>query len=127
MTANKIQEMELTIGIEEYLEHLKAMGKKPSTMGTATRALKLLRLHLGSDKVIAKILPVHVAGFFKSEAATTLRGKPRAKASILQIRLIIRGSLVWWQEQGYVATAPLPSDEKRFLEPSESGKMEGDK
>ena len=110
------QERELHIGIEEYIEHLGAIGKKASTIGTARRTLMLLEEHLGADKVIAKIMPVHVSGFFKSEAATTLRGKPRAKASILQIRRIVRSALVWWHEQGNVASVPLPKEERRFVE-----------
>ena len=110
------KELTLQAGIEEYIEHLGAIGKKASTIGTATRTLKLFEEHLGADKVIAKIMPVHVAGFFKSEPAATLKGKPRAKASILQIRRIVRSALVWWHEQGYVASVPLPKDEKRFIE-----------
>ncbi len=109
-------ELKLHGGIEEFIEHLGAIGKKASTVGTATRTLKLFEEHLGADKVIAKIMPVHVSGFFKSEAATTLKGKPRAKASILQIRRIVRSALVWWHQKGYMSSVPLPKDEKRFIE-----------
>jgi hypothetical protein len=118
----KVQEVELHIGIEEYIEHLVAIGKKPSTMGTTTRTLQLFEENLGAKKVIAKILPVHVAGFFKSEAATTLKGKPRAKASILQIRRIVRGALVFWHEQGYLASVPIPKEDKRFVKDGNSDK-----
>ena len=118
----KTTELELSIGIEEYIEHLAAIGKKASTVGTAKRTMALFGEHLGAKKVIAKIMPVHVAGFFKSDAATTLRDKPRAKASILQIRRIVRGALVFWQEQGYLDSVPLPKDEKKFLEPRKNGK-----
>jgi len=113
-------EVKLHAGIEEFIEHPGAIGKKASTIGTATRTLKLFEEHLGADKVISKIMPVHVSGFFKSEAATTLKGKPRAKASILQIRRIVRSALVWWHEQGYVASVPLPKEEKRFIERADS-------
>ena len=118
------KELELSIGIQKFIEHLEAIGKRPSTIGTATRTLKLFEEHLGADKVIAKIMPVHVSGFFKSEAATKLKGKPRAKASILQIRRIVRSALVWWHEQGYVASLPLPKDEKKFLEPRKTKKAD---
>ena len=113
---------ELSIGIEEYIEHLTAIGKKASTVGTARRTMALFQENLGAKKVIAKIMPVHVAGFFKSDAATTLRDKPRAKASILQIRRIVRGVLVFWHERGYLDAVPLPKDEKKFLESKTSGK-----
>jgi hypothetical protein len=118
----KKTELALSIGIEEYIEHLAAIGKKASTVGTAKRTMALFGEHLGAKKVVAKIMPVHVAGFFKSDAATTLRDKPRAKASILQIRRIVRGALVFWHEQGYLDSVPLPKDEKKFLEPKTSGK-----
>ena len=102
---------------ELYLTHLAAIGKKPSTIGTARRTLDLLIADMGEDKEIAKIMPVHVSKFFKSEAATMLRGKPRAEASVLQIRRIVRSTLVWWHTEGLISTIPVPADEKRFLEP----------
>ena len=107
----------------EYLEHLKAIGKKPSTIGTARRTLDLLIAAMGEDKEVGNILPVHVSTFFKSEAATMQPGKdglkPRAQASILQIRRIVRAALVWWHEQGHCTTLALPKSERRFLEPKE--------
>ena len=110
----------------KYIKHLEAIGKRPSTVKTAQRTMDLFVGHLGEDKETAKILPVHVAGFFKSEAATTLRDKPRAKASILQIRRIVRGALVFWHEQGYLDSVPLPKDEKKFLEPKTNGKAKAE-
>jgi hypothetical protein len=118
----KTTALELSTGIEGYIEHLTAIGKKASTVGTAKRTMALFEEHLGAKKVVPKIMPVHVAGFFNSEAATTLKGKPRAKASILQIRRIVRGALVYWHEQGHLESVPLPKDEKKFLEPKTSGK-----
>ena len=78
---------------------------------------------MGEDKEVGKILTVHVAGFFKSEAATMRKGKPRAKASILQIRRIVRGALVYWHEQGMLKDVPLPKTDKKFLEPRKNGKV----
>ena len=111
-------------GAAQYIEHLEAIGKKPSTVGTARRTMDLFVGHLGEGKEVAKILPVHVAGFFKSEGATTLNEKPRAKASILQIRRIVRSALVFWHEQGYAATVAIPKEDKRFIEPRKSRKTE---
>jgi len=95
-----------------YVVHLGAVGKKPSTIGTVKRTLDLLTEAMGEDKEVGKILPVHVDGFYKSEEATMLKGKPRAQASVLQIRRIVRAALVWWHEQGYTARLPLPAAEK---------------
>jgi hypothetical protein len=75
---------------------------------------------MGEGKAVDKILPLHTAAFFKSEAATMQPGKegpkPRAQASILQIRRIVRAALVWWHEQGWSKTVALPASEKTFLE-----------
>ena len=106
----------LKAGAAAYLVHLEAIGKKPSTLGTVKRALDLLTEAMDEDKEVGKILPVHVDGFYKSEAATMLRGKPRAEASILQIRRIVRAALVWWHEQGYSDRLPLPASEKAIQE-----------
>jgi hypothetical protein len=106
----------LKAGAAAHLVHLEAIGKKPSTLGTAKRTLDLLVAQMGEDKEIGKILPVHVAAFFKSEAATMLKGKPRAEASVLQIRRIVRAALVWWHEQGYSEKLPLPASEKAIQE-----------
>jgi len=109
-------------GAAQYIEHLEAIGKKPSTVGTARRTMDLFVGHLGEGKEVAKILPVHVAGFFKSETATMLKGKPRAKASILQIRRIVRNALVYWHEQGYLASVPVPKEDKRFVKDGNGNK-----
>ena len=99
-----------------YVVHLGAVGKKPSTLGTVKRTLDLLTEAMGEDKEVGKILPVHVAAFYKSESATILKGKPRAEASVLQIRRIVRAALVWWHEQGYSDRLPLPASEKAIQE-----------
>jgi hypothetical protein len=105
----------------EYIQHLEATGQRPSTVGTAKRSLDLLIGWMNETKAVDKILPVHIANFFKSEAATMQPGKegtkPRAQASILQIRRIVRSALVWWHEQGYSDSVALPKDERKFLEP----------
>jgi hypothetical protein len=106
----------LKAGAAAHLVHLEAIGKKPSTLGTAKRTLDLLVAHMGEHKEVGKILPVHVAAFFKSEAATMLKGEPRAEASVLQIRRIARAALVWWHEQGYSEKLPLPASEKAIQE-----------
>ena len=106
----------LKAGAAAHLVHLEAIGKKPSTLGTTKRTLDLLVAHMGEDKEVGKILPVHVDGFFKSESATMLKGKPRAEASVLQIRRIVRAALVWWHEQGYSEKIPLPAAEKAIQE-----------
>jgi len=113
------QTMTLKDACKQYIEHLHAIGKKPSTIGTVTRALDLLIADMGEAKEIANILPVHLVKFFKSEAATMQPGKdgpkPRAEASVLQIKRIVRQSIVWFHAQGWSEKVGLPEAEKRFL------------
>ena len=90
-----------------------------------TLDLGMLTSYLCEDKELAKILPVHVAGFFKSEPAMTIPGKdgarkPRQPATIAQIRRITRQFLCWAEEQKYLAKAPVPKNEAKH----EKGKAE---
>jgi len=120
-------ETNITTGIQDYLDHLEEAGKSSSTIGTAKRTMALLQQHLGDSKVISKILTVHVANFYSSDAATTqpCKGgtKPRALPSILQIRRIVRDALVYWHAKGYLANVPLPKDEKKFLKTEKAPKQ----
>ena len=120
-TETSITTVSLKDASKKYLEHLKSIGKKPSTLGTAKRTLDLLIAEMGETKEVGKILPLHVDKFFKSESATMQPGKdglkPRAQASILQIRRIVRSALVYWQKQGYSKNVALPKDERKYLEP----------
>ena len=120
--------MEQSITLKEaaaqYIQHLTETGQKPSTIGTARRTLDLLIEEMGEQKEVGKILTLHVAAFLKSDAATMLKGKPRAEASVLQIRRIVRAALVWFHEQGWLEVLPLPKDEKRFLERGKGKKVE---
>jgi len=119
--SNTITTVILKDACGRYLEHLKSIGKKPSTLGTTRRTLDLLIAEMGEDKEVGKILPLHVDKFFKSEAATMQPGKdglkPRAEASVLQIRRIVRASLVWWHKQSYSKDVALPKTERKYLEP----------
>jgi hypothetical protein len=110
------QSITLKAAAAAYVVHLGAKGSKPSTIGTVKRTLDLLVEALGEDKEVGKILAVHVDGFYKSEAATMLKGKPRAEASILQIRRIVRAALVWWHEQGYSERLALPAEQRAIQE-----------
>jgi len=126
----EVEHMGTSINLKEasaqYIQHLEQTGQKPSTVGTAKRTLDLLLADMGEGKAVDKILPVHVAAFFKSEAATMQPGKdgpkPRAQASMLQIRRIVRAALVWWHEQGYLETVPVPRSEQRYLDPRQGRK-----
>ena len=106
-----------------FVTHQRERGQKPSTIGTICRTLELLIEEMGEEKEVGKILTVHVDKFYKSEAATMQPGKdglkPRAKASVLQIRRIVRLALVWWKDQGWLDKIPVPSEDRRLVEKQE--------
>ena len=107
---------------EQFVQHLRDTGTKDITADNYARILGLFIEHQGEDKEIGKILPMHVLNFYKSEAATmkTLKDgskQPRAATSYLQIKRDVRLALCWFHEMGWIDRVPLPSKEKRFLEP----------
>ena len=108
-------EKNLKEATNEFIDHLEATGKKASTISTSRRALDLLIASLGEDKVMAKILPVHISKFFNGDSVLQQPGKngpkPRADASVKQIRRITRQFLFWSVEHKYIDKAPLPKDE----------------
>ena len=108
---------------EAYNAHMKEKGQSASTLGTIQRTLALMLEEMGENREVGKILPVHVDKFFKSEKATMQPGKdgmkPRAQASVLQIRRITRMALVWWKEAGYTERLAVPGEEKRLVEKAE--------
>jgi hypothetical protein len=109
----------------DYVEHMKEKGQKAATLGTIKRNLDLLIGEMGEDKEIGKILPVHVANFYKSDTVNlhnTKEGlKPRAVASALQIKRNARLALVYWHEQGWIEKVPVPADERKLVEKKAAG------
>jgi site-specific recombinase XerD len=94
--------------VGQYLVYLaETKAQKPSTVGTAGRALALLANHLGPDKPLAEITVEDIARFKEGESATVLNGKRRAWTSILQIRTICRYFLAWAVERNLTSEAVL--------------------
>lgn len=108
--------------VEKYLGHIEGLGKSKSTCYTVGLDLRMLIANMGEDKELAKILPVHVAGFFKSEPVNKIGDPPRDRrpATVLQIKRITRQFLVWAEEQGYMANVPLPKTELEHVKVAEA-------
>ena len=117
--------MTVAEGAQAYLAHLEEQGRSSSTCGTAKRALALLVTHLGPDREVGDVAGKALDGFFASEAATKLRDKPRAPASIAQLRGIVRATFAWWQQRPpaarpapRLAPAPAPTRATKPLVPA---------
>ncbi len=116
----------ITQALPEYLEYLKGQSKKESTINTIGRLLKHLVGHLGEQKQMGKILPAHIAGFFKSNRATKVKGRPMAEPTRLQIRRVTRQFLVWTNETGMIDKVPLPREEMKLVKPGLCNTRQGE-
>jgi len=107
---------------EKYVAHLTELGKNERTIITYGRHLDLAIAHFGEGKDIAKILPVHVSAFFKSDAVNKLirepkkegearTERPRSHHTIAQSKRVFRMMLVFCKEQGLLDKVPLPKEE----------------
>lgn len=101
----------LKTAIETYLAEINSSDKAKSTKYTFGNCLGIMQAHFGEEKEVGKILPVHMAGYFKSEGVMGTAEKPKAKPTSDQIKRISRQFLVWAQGQGYIERLPLPKEE----------------
>ena len=126
---------------EKYLAHLKELGKNERTVETYGRHLDLAVAHFGEGKDIAKILPVHVSAFFKSDAVNKLirepkkegeerRERPRSHHTVSQTLRVTRQMLVFCKDQGWTDKVPLPKSEaekvKEKAEPAQPAEAAAD-
>ncbi|HPQ70593.1 MAG TPA: hypothetical protein PKW95_15820 [bacterium] len=127
---------------EKYLTHLGELGKNERTVETYGRHLDLAIAHFGESKDIAKILPVHVSAFFKSDAVNKLireprkegeppRERPRSPHTVAQTKRVLRQMLVFCKDQGWTDKVPLPKSEAEKVKektdpdhPAEAGREE---
>ena len=116
---------------EAFIQHLRDSGVAENSIASYRWNCRLLVAFLGEDKEIGKILPVHIANFFRSEPVTMKTTKSgekiaRTAGSISQIRRVVRWAVAWWHEQGWISTIPLPAEDKKLLEKKADGDAEGD-
>ena len=105
------KKLTLAAGVTAYLEHLRKAGKSKNTIGVYKRCLDLAVEHFGAEKDLRKMLPVHVAGFFKSDAVLKKPdGSPRARLSVEQNIRVLKQLLVFCHEKGMIEALPLPKD-----------------
>ena len=104
---------------EKYVAHLKELGKNERTIVTYARHLDLAIAHFGEEKDVTKVLPVHVAAFFKSDAVNQLirepkkegeprQERPRSHHTIAQTKRVFRMMLGFCKEQGWVEKIAIP-------------------
>ena len=95
-----------------YAVHMEDEGKSDGTIASYKMELKTAMAELGEETPLAEITPEKVDAFFRSKKVTKLRsGKNKSQLSVDKTRRVLRLALVWAEERGIVAKAPLPEPE----------------
>ena len=99
--------------VEKYMEHLEKEGKTERTRYTYLMDLKLALEHFGEDKILAKLIPAQVAGFFKSDLVTKVpkSGREKSPITVTKTLRVFRQMLVFCRDQKWIETLPLTKDE----------------
>ncbi|MFN0009312.1 MAG: hypothetical protein ACKVXR_15520 [Planctomycetota bacterium] len=83
--------------------------KSDGTIASYKMELKTAMAELGEETPLVDLTPDKVGAFFTSKRVTKLRsGKAKSQLSIDKTRRVLRLALVWAEERGIVAKAPLP-------------------
>jgi hypothetical protein len=94
-----------------YTEHLRDGGWSPTTVFAYGAELQLAQSEIGGDTRIADLTPERVAEYFECPRVTRLKGGKKRKSplSVAKSCRVLRLSLVFAEQQGWIAKAPLPS------------------
>ncbi len=94
---------------QQFLDHLKKLGKSPSTQVSYAGDLMLAIEVLGADTKVSALTTQKIQAFNESGAVKkTAAGKPKARPTILKTRRVLRMALTWASETGKIKEAPLP-------------------
>ena len=101
----------LTDAAPQFIEHLRAAGKKEQTLRTYGTALEVAAGFFGEGKSLKAIRPADVGRFLKSDALLKKpNGADRARPTVDQIVHVLRMLLEWAQGQGHVESVAFPKD-----------------
>ena len=104
-------QMTLKDAAPQFIEHLRAAGKKEQTLRTYGTALEVVAGFFGEGKTLKALRPADVGRFLKSDALLKKpSGKDRAQPTVDQIVRVLRMLLEWAQGQGHVPTVAFPKD-----------------
>jgi integrase len=95
----------------QFIEYLRAAGKKEQTLRTYGTALEVVAGFFGDGKTLKALRPADVGRFLKSDALLKKpNGRDRAKPTVDQITRVLRMLLEWAQGQGIVQSVAFPKD-----------------
>jgi site-specific recombinase XerD len=97
-----------------YLAHLEQRGMSLMSRASYENDLKLALRELGEKTKLAALTQKKVQNYFESTAVCQTRaGRAKAAPTIAKARRVLRLSLCWAQEAGWIAEAPIPERYRR--------------
>lgn len=102
---------EITLGLlaDAYAAEMERAGKSPGTCASYAMELKVALAELGADVPLREVTPERVGEFFASDRVNKLKsGRAKSPLSIAKTQRVLRLSLVFAEQQGWVEKAPLP-------------------
>jgi len=102
-------QMTLKDAAPQYIEHLRAAGKKEQTLRTYAKALEVAIAFFDEGKTLKALRPTGVGRFLKSDALLKKpNGSDRAKPTVDQIIRVFRMLLEWATAKGAIEAVPFP-------------------
>lgn len=101
----------ITLGhlAREYVQHLEAIDKSPSTVFGYKMDLDLAVAEMGADTPLAILTEDWIREYYDCERVTrTKTGAVKAKPTVDKTRRVLRLALTWAVERGWIATVPIP-------------------
>ena len=102
---------EITLGLlaDAYAAEMERAGKSAGTCASYAMELKVALAEIGADVPIREVTPERVGEFFASDRVNKLKnGRSKSPLSIAKTQRVLRLSLVFAEQQGWVEKAPLP-------------------
>ena len=97
---------------EDYIDSLLFSKAKASSIKVYHKALDLAVAHFGEQRKIDSIMVPHVGKYYASKEVNFLsNGKPKAEATVKQIKRVFRQCLDFAFKQGLIASLPVPKAE----------------
>ena len=99
---------------EDYIDALVFTETKASTIKVYRKALDLALAHFGENRKISSIMVPHVGKFYASKELNFLaNGKPKAEATVKQIKRVLRQCLDFAFTKGLIDCLPVPKAERQ--------------
>lgn len=94
-----------------YLASLDQRGAGLGTISSYDAELNLALRELGKDTIANALTSEQVAAYFASDVVMRTRsGTPKARATFEKSKRVLRQALVYAEQQGLIAKAPLPEE-----------------